>query len=161
MIADVADIHANNKIGVPSYSKQSYVNTSSELRNASGNGFRFPAKRNQRASNYVCNRRSNSEGNSPLRNSNENQDQKRMGFGTPRITRKTEMITPRGSSSVNAWARDSARLCHFCDSDQHLIRHCDEAKKNQNTQKNHTMYIFQKSRVNQIQVIPTRKQRSK
>ena len=27
MIADLADIHANNKIGVPSYSKQSYGNT--------------------------------------------------------------------------------------------------------------------------------------
>jgi len=39
MIADLADIHANNKIGVPSYSKQSYGNTLSDRRNSSGNGF--------------------------------------------------------------------------------------------------------------------------
>jgi len=33
MIADLADIHANNKIRVPSYSKQSYGNTLSDRRN--------------------------------------------------------------------------------------------------------------------------------
>ena len=39
MIADLADIHANNKIGMPSYSKQSYGSTVSYKKNLSGNGF--------------------------------------------------------------------------------------------------------------------------
>src|SRR6218665_3250810 len=40
MIADLADIHANIKIGVPSYSKQSYGSrpTVSDKKNSSGNG---------------------------------------------------------------------------------------------------------------------------
>jgi len=43
------------------------------------------------------------------------------------------------------------RRCHY--SDQHLVRDCEQAKKSQNTQEKRP--IFQKSRVNQIQVIPT------
>ena len=42
MFADLADIHANNKIGITSYSKQSYGSTVSYKKNSSGNGFRFP-----------------------------------------------------------------------------------------------------------------------
>src|SRR6218665_4065114 len=52
MIADLADIHANNKIGMPSYSKQSYSSTVSYKKNSSGNGFRFPDKQYQGSSNY-------------------------------------------------------------------------------------------------------------
>src|SRR6218665_2898370 len=74
MIADLADIHANNKIGMPSYSKQSYGNTVSYKKNSSGNGFRFPDKRYQGSSNY--NKQSQSERNSPERKSYENQDQR-------------------------------------------------------------------------------------
>src|SRR6218665_293377 len=59
MIADLADIHTNNKIGMPRYSKQSYGSTLSDKKNSSGNGFRFPDKRYQRSSNY--NRQSQSE----------------------------------------------------------------------------------------------------
>src|SRR6218665_3377808 len=88
---DLADIHANNKIGVQSFSKQSYVNTSSDRRNSSGNGFRFPAKRYLGASSYVQNRRSNSEGNSPMRNSNENHDQKQVGAEHQRLQEKLKI----------------------------------------------------------------------
>src|SRR6218665_2239876 len=61
IIAHLADIHANNKIGMPSYSKQSYGSALSDKKNASGNGFRFPDKRYQGSSNY--NRQSQSERN--------------------------------------------------------------------------------------------------
>src|SRR6218665_3011076 len=73
MIPDLADIHANNKIGVPSYSTPSYGNTLNDRKDLSGNGFRFPDKRYQEASNYGQNRRSQSERNSPVRRLNENQ----------------------------------------------------------------------------------------
>src|SRR6218665_3346841 len=63
MIADLADIHASNKIGMPSYNKQRYGSTVSYKKNSSGNGFQFPDKRYQGSSNY--NRRSQSQGNSP------------------------------------------------------------------------------------------------
>src|SRR6218665_892172 len=85
MIADLADIHANNKIGMPSYSKQSYSSTLSDKKNSSGNGFRFPDKRYQGSSNY--NRQSQSERNSPERRSYENQDQKQVGWRTPKNQR--------------------------------------------------------------------------
>src|SRR6218665_3956303 len=52
MIAYLADIHANNKIGMPSYSKQSYGSTVSYKKNSSGNGFQFPDKRYQGSSSY-------------------------------------------------------------------------------------------------------------
>src|SRR6218665_4067177 len=91
MISDLADIHANNKIRVPSYySKQSYVNTSSDRRNSSGNGFRLTVKCNQGALNSVQCRQSYSVGNSPVRISNENQDEKQVVFETPQVTRKNQ-----------------------------------------------------------------------
>src|SRR6218665_487086 len=58
MIADLADTHANNKIGMPSYSKQSYGSTVSDKKNSSGNGFRFPDKRYQGSSGYNINKSS-------------------------------------------------------------------------------------------------------
>src|SRR6218665_2448847 len=67
MIADLADIHANNKIGMPSYSHQSYSSTVSDKKNSSGNGLRFPDKHYQGSSNYGQNRWSQSERNSPVR----------------------------------------------------------------------------------------------
>jgi|SRR6218665_3193119 len=72
MIADLVDIHTNNKIGVPKYFKQSYVNTSSYRRNSSGNGFRYPAKLNQGSVNQIKHRTSYSVGNSPVRCLNKN-----------------------------------------------------------------------------------------
>src|SRR6218665_1693481 len=62
VITDLADIHANNKIGMPSYSKQSTV---SYKKNSLGNGFQFPDKQYQGSSSY--NRWSPSQGNSPER----------------------------------------------------------------------------------------------
>src|SRR6218665_1878528 len=99
MIADLADIHTNNKIGMPtsSYSKQSYGSTLSDNKNSSGNGFRFPDKRYQGSSNY--NRQSQLERNSPDRRFNENQDQKQVGWRTPKNQRVTESSTPRGFGS--------------------------------------------------------------
>src|SRR6218665_4189732 len=92
MIADLADIHANNKIGVHSYSKQSYGNTVSDKKNSSGNGFRFPDKHYQGSLNYGQNRRNQSERNSPVRKSNENQDQKQMGWIKPRIQERMNRV---------------------------------------------------------------------
>src|SRR6218665_87193 len=122
MFANLADIDANNKVEVPRYSNQSYGNTLSDRRNSLGNGFQFPAKRYQGASNYRKNKWSNSDGNSLVRKTNENQDQKQVGFGTPKmIIRKTESSTPRGFGSVYTRANDNVRRCHNCGSNQHLI----------------------------------------
>src|SRR6218665_3504027 len=120
MIADLADIHANNKIGMPSYSKQSYGSTVSYKKNSSGNGFRFPDKHYQGSSNY--NRRSKSQGNSPERKSYENQDQKQVGWRTPKNQRVTESSTPRGFGSGYSRTNDEVRRCRHCNSDQHLVR---------------------------------------
>src|SRR6218665_666726 len=139
MIADLADIHANNKIGVPSFSKQSYGNTVSDKKNLSGNGFRFSGK-HQGSSNYGQNRRSQSERNSPVRKSNEKQNQKQVGWITPKNTRMTESSTPRGFGNVYTRAIDDVKRCHHCNSDQHLIRDCEQAKRNQNTQGTRPMF---------------------
>ena len=80
-----------------------------------------------------------------MRKSNENQDQKQVGFGSPKIIRKTASSTPRGFGSGYTRANDNVRRCHHCGSDQHLIRDCEQANGNQNTQR--TRPMFQKSRV--------------
>src|SRR6218665_269315 len=115
MIADLADIHANNKIGMPSYSKQSY---SSDKKNSSGSGFRFPDKRYQGLSGY--NWQSQSEGNSPERKSYEKQDQKQVGWRTSKNTSMTELSKPRGFGSGYSKTNDDVKRCHHCGSDQHL-----------------------------------------
>src|SRR6218665_2659303 len=99
MIADLAEIHANNKIGMPSYSKQSYGSKVglSYKKNSSRNGFQFPYKRYQGSSNY--NRRSQSQGNSPERKSYEKQDQKQVRWRTPKNTSMTELSKSRGFGS--------------------------------------------------------------
>src|SRR6218665_3450511 len=127
MIADLADIHANKKIGVASYNKQSYGSTLSDKRNVSGNGFRFPDKHFQESSNYGQNRRSQSESNSSVRKSNYNQDQKQVGWVTPKNTRTTESGTPRGFGNVYTKAIEDVKRCHHC---QHLILDCEQAKRN-------------------------------
>ena len=45
------------------------------------------------------------------------------------------------------------KRCHFCKSDQHLIRDCDKAKGNQNTQGSRSTY--QRPSINKVQVTPT------
>src|SRR6218665_3124255 len=132
MIADLADIHTNNKIGMPSYSKQSFGSTVNYKKNSSGNGFQFSDKRYQGSSNY--NRRSQSERNSRERRSYENQDQKQVGWRTPKNQRVTESITPRGFGSGYSKTNDDVKRCHHCGSDQHLVRECEKAKGNQGTQ---------------------------
>src|SRR6218665_2476104 len=114
MIADLADIHANNKIGMPSYSKQSYGSSLSDKKNSSGNGFRFPDKRYQGSSNY--NRQSQSERNSPERKSYENQDEKQVGWRTPKNERVTESSTPRGFGSGYSRTNDDVKRCRHCNS---------------------------------------------
>src|SRR6218665_3800456 len=127
MIADLADIHANNKIGMPSYSKQSYGSTVSNKKNSSGNEFQFPDRQYQGSSNY--NRRSQSQGNSPVRKSYEKQDQNQVGWITPKNTKTTESSTPRGFGNVYTRAIDDVKRCHRCNLDQHLIRDCEQAKR--------------------------------
>src|SRR6218665_2711420 len=134
MIADLADIHANNKIGMPSYSKQSYGSTLSDQKNSPGNGFRFPDKRCQGSSNYGQSRRSQSERNYPVRKSNASQDQEQVRWITPKNTRKTESSSPRGFGNAFTRAIDDVMRCHHCGSDQHLIRDCEQTTRNQNTQ---------------------------
>src|SRR6218665_1606570 len=90
MLADLADIHANNKIGMPSYSKQSYGSTVSDKKNSSGNGFRFPDKRYHGSSNYI--RRSQSQGNSPERKSYEKQARKKWGGEHQRIQERLNRV---------------------------------------------------------------------
>src|SRR6218665_1062457 len=140
MIAYLADIHANNKIGMPSYSIQSYGSTVSDKKNSSGNGFRFRDKHYQGLSNYGQNRRSQSERNSPVRKSNEKQDQKQVGWITTKNTRTTESSTPREFGNIYTRAIDDVKRCHHCNSDQHLIRDCEQAKRNQNTQGTRPMF---------------------
>src|SRR6218665_2956019 len=67
----------------------------------------------------------------------------------------TESSTPRGFGNVNTRAGNDGKRYHNCNSDQHLVRDCDKAKGNQNTQG--TRPTFQKSRINKVQVMPTEK----
>ena len=90
-----------------------------------------------------------------MRKSNENQDQKQVGWITPKNTIKTETSTPRGFGNVYTRAIDDVKRCRHCDSDQHLIRDCEQAKRNPKTKG--TRPMFQKSRVNQMQVMHTEK----
>ena len=48
---------------------------------------------------------------------------------------------------------DDVKRCRHCNSDQHLVRDCDKAKGNQNTQG--TRSTYQRSSINKIQVTPT------
>src|SRR6218665_4010871 len=132
MIADLADIHTNNKIGMPIYSKQSYGSTLNDKKNSSGNGFRFPDKRYQGSSNY--NRQSQSQGNSPERKSYEKRDQKQVGWRTSKNTSMTELSKPRGIGTGYSKTNDDVKRCHHCGSDQHLVRECEKAKGNQSAQ---------------------------
>src|SRR6218665_2726657 len=65
----------------------------------------------------------------------------------------TELSKPRGFGNGYTRSIDDVKRCHHCKSDQHLIRDCEQAKGNQNTQG--TRPTFQKSRVNQMQVTST------
>src|SRR6218665_2655921 len=145
MIADLVDIHTNNKIGVPKYFKQSYVNTSSYRRNSSGNGFRYPAKLNQGSVNQIKHRTSYSVGNSPVRCLNKTQDHRQVVYTkynsrTPVVTRKTEVTTLRGFGSASAGIGVHMRRCHIRQSDQHLMEDCEKAKSY--TRKPHKLSEF-------------------
>src|SRR6218665_191209 len=152
MIADLADIHANNKIGMPSYSKHSFGSTVSYKKNSSGNGFRFPDKQYQGSLNY--NRRSQSQGNSPERKSYEKQDQKQVGWRTPKNTSMTEVSKPKGFGSGYSRTNDDVKRCHHCGSDRHLVRDCERAKGNQNTRKKRA--DFRTMRINSVHFQPSR-----
>src|SRR6218665_3962727 len=145
MIADLADIRANNKIGVPSYSKQSYGSTVSYKKNSLGNGFQFPDKQYQGSS-----KRSQLQGNFPERKSYEKQDHRQVGWRTSKNTSMTELNKPRGFGSGYSKTNDGVKRCHHCGSDQHLVRDCDKAKGNQNTQG--TRSTYQRPSINKIQV---------
>src|SRR6218665_454108 len=150
MIADLADIHTNNRIGMPSYSKQSYGSTLSDKKNSSGNGFRFPDKRYQGSLGY--NRQSQSERNSPERRPYENQDQKQVGWRTSKNTSMTELSKTRGFGSGYSKTNDGVKRCHDCGSDKHLVRDCDKVKGNQNTQEKRA--DFRNMKINSVQLQP-------
>src|SRR6218665_3731451 len=152
MIADLADIHANNKIGMPSDSKQSYGSTVNYKKNSSGNGFQFPDKRYQGSSNYS--RRSQSQGNSPERKSYEKQDQKQVGWRTSKDTSMTELSKPRGFGSGYSKTNDDVKRCHQCGSDQHLARECEKAKGNQSAQGKRA--DFRSMKINSVYLHPSK-----
>src|SRR6218665_1144525 len=152
MIADLADIHTNNRIGMPSYNKQSYGSTLSDKKNSSGNGLRFPDKRYQGSSGY--NRQSQSERNSPERRSYENQDQKQVGWRTPKNQRVTESSTPRGFGSGYSKTNYDVKHCHHCGSDQHLVRECEKAKGNQSAQEKRA--DFRSMKINSVHLQPSK-----
>src|SRR6218665_3417468 len=154
MIADLAYIHANNKIGMPSYSKQSYGSTVSYKKNSSGNGFRFPDKQYQGSSIYGQKWQSQSEINSPERKSYEEQDQKQVGWRTPKNTSMTEVSKPKGFGSGHSRTNDDAKHCHHCGSDRHLVRDCEKAKGNQNTREKRA--DFRTMRINSVHFQPSR-----
>ena len=51
-------------------------------------------------------------------------------------------------------ANDDVKRCHHCSSEQHLIRDCEQAKINQNTQENRAN--FQTMRVSSVHLQPSR-----
>src|SRR6218665_1700822 len=152
MIADLADIHANNKIGMPSYNKQSYGSTVSYKKNSSGNGFQFTYKQYQGSSTY--NRRSQSERNSSERKSYEKQDQKQVGWRTPKIERVTESSTPRGFGSGYSRTNDEVKRCRHYNSYQHLVLDCEKAKGNQSTQEKRA--DFRTMKINSVHLQPSK-----
>src|SRR6218665_329670 len=126
--------------------------TLSDKKNSSGNGFRFPDKRYQGSSNY--NRQSQSERNSPdCRKFNENQDQKQVGWRTPKNERVTESSTP-GFGSGYSRTNDDVKRCRHSNSDQHLVLDCDKAMGNQNTQEK--CADFRTMRINSVHLQPLR-----
>src|SRR6218665_856494 len=135
---------------MPSYSKQSYGSTLSDKKNSSGIGFRFSDKRYQGSSNYK--RQSQSERSSPDRKFNENQDQKQLGWRTPKNQRVTESGTPRGFGSGYSRTNDEVKRCRHCNSDQHLVRDCEKAKGNQSTQEKRA--DFRTMKINSVHLQP-------
>src|SRR6218665_1757287 len=95
------------------------------------------------------------QGNSPERKSYEKQDQKQVGWRTSKNKSMTELSKPRGFGSGYSRTNDDVKRCHHCNSDQHLglVRDCNKAKVNQNTQG--TRSTYQRSIINKIQVTPT------
>src|SRR6218665_4076096 len=137
---------------MPSYSKQSYGSTLSDKKNSSGNGFQFPDKRYQGSSSY--NRQSQSEENSPERRSYENQDQKQVGWRTPKNQIVTESSTPRVFGSEYSRTNDEVKRCRHCNSDQHLVRECEKAKGNQGTQEKRA--DFRSMKINSVHLLPSK-----
>src|SRR6218665_3279967 len=72
---------------------------------------------------------------------------------TSKNTSMTELSKPRGFGSGYSKTNDDVKRCHQCGSDQHLVRDCDKAKGNQNTQG--TRSTYQRPNINKIQVTST------
>ena len=77
-----------------------------------------------------------------------------MGLRTPKNRRVTESSTPRGFGSGYTRANYDVKRCHHCGSEQHLIRDCEQAKRNQNTQEKRAN--FQTMKVNSVHLQPSR-----
>ena len=66
----------------------------------------------------------------------DKQGQKQVGWRAPKSTTMTELSKLRGFGNGYTRSSDDVKRCHNCKSDQHLVRDCEQAKKNQSTQKN-------------------------
>src|SRR6218665_421538 len=86
------------------------------------------------------------------RRSYENQDQKQVGWRTPKNQRVTESSTPRGFGSGYSRTNDDVKRCRHCNSDQHLVRDCDKAKGNQSTQEKRA--DFRTMKINSVHLQP-------
>src|SRR6218665_1250467 len=82
-----------------------------------------------------------------------NRTRNKWGWRTSKNTSMAELSKPRGFGSGYSRTNDDVKRCHQCGSDQHLVRDCDKAKGNQNTQG--TRSTFQRPSINKIQVTPT------
>ena len=66
----------------------------------------------------------------------------------------TELSKTRGFGGGYSKANDDVKRCHHCNSDQHLVRDCEKAKLNQNTQEKRA--DFRTMRVNSVHLQPSR-----
>src|SRR6218665_999640 len=76
---------------------------------------------------------------------------KKLG-GEHQKMKVTESSTPRGFGSGYSRTNDDVKCCRHCNSDQHLVRDCDKAKGNQNTQEKRA--DFRTMKINSVHLQP-------
>src|SRR6218665_3837293 len=88
------------------------------------------------------------------REGHENQDQKQVGWRTPKNQRVTESSTSRGFGSGYSRTNDEVKRCRHCNSDQHLVRDCEKAKGNQGMQEKRA--DFRSMKINSVHLLPSK-----
>src|SRR6218665_3903480 len=76
----------------------------------------------------------------------------KLGGENQRIKESLNRVHQEGFGSGYPRANDEVKRCHHCNSDQHFVRDCDEAKGNQNTQEKRA--DFRTMRVNSVNLQP-------